>query len=115
MPAGVDSIAIKDMSGMLTPMAAFELVSEIKKRFAVRLHLHCHATPGMAEMPLRKAIAAGVDGVDTPMSAVRPPDSPATGGRKAHINLMAIASPPGCSMRPGHSSPGCSVCAGRVV
>ncbi|MGS9149681.1 sodium-extruding oxaloacetate decarboxylase subunit alpha, partial [Salmonella enterica subsp. enterica serovar Infantis] len=52
---GVDSIAIKDMSGNLTPMAAFELVSENKKRFEVRLHLHCHAPTGMAEMALLKA------------------------------------------------------------
>ncbi|KAA0356499.1 oxaloacetate decarboxylase, partial [Salmonella enterica subsp. enterica serovar Typhimurium] len=43
LETGVDSIAIKDMSGILTPMAAYELVSEIKKRFEVRLHLHCHA------------------------------------------------------------------------
>ncbi|CQG54989.1 Oxaloacetate decarboxylase alpha chain [Salmonella enterica subsp. enterica serovar Typhimurium str. DT104] len=47
------------MSGILTPMAAYELVSEIKKRFEVRLHLHCHATTGMAEMTLLKAIEAG--------------------------------------------------------
>ncbi|EPG8314679.1 sodium-extruding oxaloacetate decarboxylase subunit alpha, partial [Klebsiella aerogenes] len=50
LETGVDSIAIKDMSGILTPHAAFELVSEIKKRYAVTLHLHCHATTGMAEM-----------------------------------------------------------------
>ncbi|MGM3941145.1 oxaloacetate decarboxylase, partial [Salmonella sp. NW387] len=37
LETGVDSIAIKDMSGILTPMAAYELVSEIKKRFEVRL------------------------------------------------------------------------------
>ncbi len=49
LETGVDSIAIKDMSGILTPMAAYELVSEIKKRFEVRLHLHCHATTGMAD------------------------------------------------------------------
>ncbi|WP_397568050.1 hypothetical protein ACEUEQ_14715, partial [Salmonella enterica subsp. enterica serovar Typhimurium] len=35
LETGVDSIAIKDMSGILTPMAAYELVSEIKKRFEV--------------------------------------------------------------------------------
>ncbi|SAY22700.1 sodium-extruding oxaloacetate decarboxylase subunit alpha [Klebsiella quasipneumoniae] len=48
LETGVDSIAIKDMSGILTPGAAFELVSEIKKRYDVRLHLHAHATTGMA-------------------------------------------------------------------
>ncbi len=56
------------MSGILTPHAAFELVSEIKKRYDVTLHLHCHATTGMAEMALLKAIEAGVDGVDTAIS-----------------------------------------------
>lgn len=67
---GVDSIAIKDMSGILTPQAAYELVSELKKRYDVRLHLHCHATTGMAEMALLKAIEAGVDGVDTAISSM---------------------------------------------
>lgn len=67
---GVDSVVIKDMSGILTPMAAYELVSEIKKRYDVRLHLHCHATTGMAEMALLKAIEAGVDGVDTAISSM---------------------------------------------
>lgn len=67
---GVDSIAIKDMSGILTPTAAYELVSEIKQRYDVRLHLHCHATTGMAEMALLKAIEAGIDGVDTAISSM---------------------------------------------
>lgn len=67
---GVDSLVIKDMSGILTPMAAYELVSEIKKRYDVELHLHCHSTTGMAEMALLKAIEAGVDGVDTSISSM---------------------------------------------
>ncbi len=67
---GVDSLVIKDMSGILTPMAAHELVSEIKKRYEVELHLHCHSTTGMAEMALLKAIEAGVDGVDTSISSM---------------------------------------------
>lgn len=67
---GVDSLVIKDMSGILTPMSAYELVSEIKKRYDVRLHLHCHSTTGMAEMTLLKAIEAGVDGVDTAISSM---------------------------------------------
>ncbi|POT54612.1 oxaloacetate decarboxylase subunit alpha [Citrobacter amalonaticus] len=70
LETGVDSIAIKDMSGILTPEAAYELIGEIKKRFNVRLHLHCHATTGMAEMTLLKAIEAGVDGVDTAISSM---------------------------------------------
>uniref|UniRef100_UPI003A96CFB9 pyruvate carboxylase subunit B n=1 Tax=Klebsiella aerogenes TaxID=548 RepID=UPI003A96CFB9 len=78
------SIAIKDMSGILTPHAAFELVSEIKKRYAVTLHLHCHATTGMAEMALLKAIEAGVDGVDTAISSMS-----ATYGHPATEALVA--------------------------
>ncbi|WP_410677688.1 sodium-extruding oxaloacetate decarboxylase subunit alpha [Avibacterium paragallinarum] len=67
---GIDSLVIKDMSGILTPNEAYLLVSEIKKRFDVRLHLHCHATTGMAEMALLKAIEVGVDGVDTAISSM---------------------------------------------
>ncbi|EBG8156133.1 pyruvate carboxylase subunit B, partial [Salmonella enterica subsp. enterica] len=60
------------------------LVSEIKKRFEVRLHLHCHATTGMAEMALLKAIEAGVDGVDTAISSMS-----ATYGHPATEALVA--------------------------
>lgn len=72
------------MSGILTPHAAFELVSEIKKRYDVTLHLHCHATTGMAEMALLKAIEAGVDGVDTAISSMS-----ATYGHPATEALVA--------------------------
>ncbi|HCT6929824.1 TPA: pyruvate carboxylase subunit B, partial [Klebsiella quasipneumoniae] len=68
----------------LTPGAAFELVSEIKKRYDVRLHLHAHATTGMAEMALLKAIEAGVDGVDTAISSMS-----ATYGHPATEALVA--------------------------
>ncbi|WP_058912375.1 sodium-extruding oxaloacetate decarboxylase subunit alpha [Entomohabitans teleogrylli] len=84
LETGVDSIAIKDMSGILTPGAAFELVSEIKKRYDVVLHLHCHATTGMAEMALLKAIEAGIDGVDTAISSMS-----ATYGHPATEALVA--------------------------
>ena len=67
---GIDSLVIKDMSGILNPMAAAELVREIKKRFDVELHLHCHSTTGMAEMALLKAVEAGVDGIDTAVSSM---------------------------------------------
>lgn len=67
---GIDSLVIKDMSGILNPMAAAELVREIKKRFDVELHLHCHSTTGMAEMALLKAVEAGVDGIDTAISSM---------------------------------------------
>ncbi len=70
LEVGVDSVAIKDMSGILTPTAAYELISKLKAQFDVELHLHCHATTGMAEMTLMKAIEAGVDRVDTAISSM---------------------------------------------
>ena len=41
---GVDSIAIKDMAGLLTPYNAYELVSRLKNVVDVPVHMHCHAT-----------------------------------------------------------------------
>ncbi|WP_373099780.1 MULTISPECIES: sodium-extruding oxaloacetate decarboxylase subunit alpha [Pasteurellaceae] len=67
---GIDSLVIKDMSGILSPVEAYKLVSEIKKRFDVQLHLHCHSTTGMAEMTLLKAVEAGIDGIDTAISSM---------------------------------------------
>lgn len=67
---GIDSLVIKDMSGILNPMAAADLVREIKKLFDIELHLHCHSTTGMAEMALLKAVEAGVDGIDTAISSM---------------------------------------------
>lgn len=67
---GVDSIAIKDMAGVMTPYEASDLVSTLKKQLDVELHLHCHATAGMADMTLLKAIEAGVDRVDTAISSM---------------------------------------------
>ena len=66
----IDSLVIKDMSGILTPVDAYKLVSEIKQRYDVQLHLHCHSTTGLAEMTLLKAVEAGVDGIDTAISSM---------------------------------------------
>ncbi|MFM2484437.1 sodium-extruding oxaloacetate decarboxylase subunit alpha [Celerinatantimonas yamalensis] len=67
---GVDSIAIKDMAGILTPSKASELVSTLKAQIDVPLHLHCHSTAGLAEMTMLKAIEAGVDRIDTAISSM---------------------------------------------
>lgn len=67
---GVDSIAIKDMAGILTPYEAYDLVKTLKSQVDVDLHLHCHATAGLADMTLMKAIEAGVDRVDTAISSM---------------------------------------------
>ena len=65
---GADSICIKDMSGVLLPYVAYELVSKIKARVKLPLELHTHCTGGVSEMTLLKAIEAGVDIVDTALS-----------------------------------------------
>ncbi|GLO63476.1 oxaloacetate decarboxylase [Vibrio sp. MACH09] len=67
---GVNSIALKDMSGVMSPYEAYELVSTLKKQLDVELHLHCHSTAGIADMTLLKAIEAGVDRVDTAVSSM---------------------------------------------
>jgi len=66
---GCDSIAIKDMAGLLTPYAAGELVRALKDAVDMPLHLHCHATSGLAEMCHLKAIEAGCEHIDTALSS----------------------------------------------
>lgn len=66
---GCDSIAIKDMAGLLTPYAAGELVKALKDAVDLPLHLHCHATSGLAEMCQLKAIEAGCQHIDTAISS----------------------------------------------
>ena len=65
---GADSIAIKDMAGILTPQKAFDLVSGIKQEITVPLEVHTHATAGMAEMTYLEAVRAGADIIDTAVS-----------------------------------------------
>ena len=67
---GADSIAIKDMAGLLKPYVAFELVSRLKKELSIPIHLHCHATTGLSTATALKAIEAGIDNVDTSISSM---------------------------------------------
>ena len=67
---GANSICIKDMSGLLKPYEAYQLVKTIKNSVSVPVHLHCHYTAGLGSMTLLKAIEAGVDGVDTAISSL---------------------------------------------
>lgn len=67
---GAHSICIKDMAGLLTPYAAFDLVSQLKAAVDIPVHLHCHATTGLSVGTLIKAIEAGVDNVDTAISSL---------------------------------------------
>ncbi len=65
-----DSIAIKDMAGLLTPSATAELVKALKDTVDIPLHLHCHATAGLAEMCHLKAIENGCLHIDTAISSL---------------------------------------------
>ncbi len=65
---GADSLCIKDMSGIITPYMAYNLVKEVKKNISIPVQLHSHYTSGMASMAYLKAIEAGVDVVDTAIS-----------------------------------------------
>ncbi|HPC48152.1 MAG TPA: pyruvate carboxylase subunit B, partial [Deltaproteobacteria bacterium] len=66
---GAHSICIKDMAGLMAPYDAYALVTALKKTVGVPVHIHSHFTSGMADMTLLKAIEAGVDIVDTCLSA----------------------------------------------
>jgi len=65
---GADSICIKDMSGLLTPYTAFDLVKGLKNSVNVPIEVHSHCTSGLADMTYMKAIEAGVDIIDTAIS-----------------------------------------------
>ena len=67
---GVDSIAIKDMAGILKPYVAFELVSKLKGILSVPLHLQTHATAGLSTATNLKAVEAGIDNIDTSISSM---------------------------------------------
>ncbi len=65
---GADSVCIKDMSGLLGPYDAYDLVKALKANLDVPIQLHSHHTSGMASMAALKAIEAGVDVLDTSLS-----------------------------------------------
>lgn len=65
---GADSICIKDMAGVLLPMDAYNLVSQLKEKITVPIELHTHQTSGTGGMTYLKAIEAGVDIIDTAIS-----------------------------------------------
>ncbi|WP_420600120.1 sodium-extruding oxaloacetate decarboxylase subunit alpha [Neptuniibacter sp.] len=67
---GADSIAIKDMSGILTPYDAFDMVSRLKAQTDLEVQLHAHATSGLSDMTILKAVEAGIDRVDTAISSM---------------------------------------------
>jgi len=82
---GCHSICIKDMSGLLKPYVAEELVGRLKASLAIPVALHSHATTGMSTAAIVKAIEAGVDMVDTSISSMSH-----TYGHSATESVVAI-------------------------
>ena len=67
---GAQSLAIKDMAGILGPYQAYELISRLKQALSIPIALHCHATAGLSSMTLLKAVEAGIDHIDTAISSM---------------------------------------------
>lgn len=80
--AGAHMIGIKDMSGLLKPYAAYELVSALKNEVKIPIHLHTHDTSSLQSATYLKAIEAGVDIVDCALGALS--------GLTSQPNLNAI-------------------------
>lgn len=68
--SGAHLLAIKDMSGLLKPQAAFELISELKQTVKLPIHLHTHDTSSLQSATYLKAIEAGVDVIDCCLGAM---------------------------------------------
>ena len=67
---GADTVCIKDMAGLLTPGAAFDLVTKLKEKVSVPIHIHSHDSSGLAAMSYLKAIEAGAEIIDTALSSL---------------------------------------------
>ena len=67
---GADSLAIKDMAGLMKPYLCYELVSRLKRELGIPVQFHSHATTGMSTASIIKATEAGVDRVDTAISSM---------------------------------------------
>ena len=67
---GCDSLCIKDMSGILSPEYAFELISNLKNTLNIPIHLHTHAPTGISNLTNMRAVEAGVDNIDTSISSM---------------------------------------------
>ena len=66
---GCDSVAIKDMAGLLTPYATGELVKALKAEQSLPVFIHSHDTAGLSAMCQLKAIENGAEHIDTAISS----------------------------------------------
>lgn len=62
---GCDTLAVKDMAGLLTPTATYELVKALRAAVSLPIHLHSHSTSGLSAMCFLKAVEAGATMLDT--------------------------------------------------
>ena len=83
--SGADSVAIKDMAGLLRPFDAYDLVSSLKENLSIPIHMQTHATTGMSTATNMKAIEAGIDNIDTSRSSLS-----MTYGHTATETMLAI-------------------------
>lgn len=67
---GCDSIAIKDMAGLLTPTVTVELYQALSNATGLPVHIHSHATSGLASICLYQAVFAGCEHIDTAISSL---------------------------------------------
>ncbi len=67
---GCDTVAIKDMAGLLTPYTTAELVKAIKAAVKMPIHIHSHATSGLSAMCFLKGVESGATMLDTCNSAL---------------------------------------------
>lgn len=68
--AGAHILAIKDMAGILKPDAAFELISALKSKINIPIHLHTHDTSSIQAATYLKAVEAGVDVIDVALGGL---------------------------------------------
>lgn len=66
---GCDTLAIKDMAGLLTPQSTADLVKALRAAVSLPIHLHSHATSGLSAMCFLKGIEAGASIIDTSNSS----------------------------------------------
>ena len=67
---GADTVCIKDMAGLLTPGAAYDLVTKMREKITLPIHIHSHDSSGLAAMSYLKAIEAGANIIDTALSSL---------------------------------------------
>lgn len=67
---GIDSLCIKDMAGILTPMAAERLISALVKHVGIPIQMHCHATSGMGTATYVEGVRAGAGAIDCAISSM---------------------------------------------